>query len=82
MRRPTGPPPGSLGAIVGNFKSVTTRRVNRMRKTPGTSLWQRNYYERIIRNERELNRIRQYIYDNPARWLDEAENPVAPSPGA
>jgi REP element-mobilizing transposase RayT len=79
---PTGPPSGSLGAIVGNFKSVMTRRVNHMRKTPGIPLWQRNYYERIIRNERELNRIRQYICDNPARWFDDAENPVVPYPGA
>jgi REP element-mobilizing transposase RayT len=74
---PTGPPSGSLGAIVGNFKSVTSRRINRMRKTPGVPIWQRNYYERIIRNERELNAIRQYIYDNPAHWLNDAENPVA-----
>lgn len=77
---PTGPPPGSLGAIVGNFKSVTSRRVNRMRKTPGTPLWQRNYHEHIIRNERELNGIRQYIHDNPARWLDDAENPITSYP--
>ncbi|MEE8392034.1 MAG: transposase, partial [Anaerolineae bacterium] len=77
-----GPSSGSLGAIVGNFKSVATRRINRMRKTPGIPVWQRNYYarctasHRIIRNERELNAIRQYIYDNPAHWLNDAENPV------
>ncbi len=74
---PTGPPSGSLGAIVGNFKSVVTRRINRMRKTSGARVWQRNYYERIIRNERELNAIRQYIHDNPARWRDDTENPAA-----
>jgi putative transposase len=39
-------------------------------------LWQRNYYEHIIRDEEELNRIRQYITDNPARWDDDPENPV------
>jgi REP element-mobilizing transposase RayT len=54
---PTGPPSGSLGAIVGNFKSVTVRRINRVRKTPGVRVWQRNYYEHIIRNERDLNGI-------------------------
>jgi REP element-mobilizing transposase RayT len=58
-----------LGAIVGNLISVTARRINRMRKTPGTTIWQRNYYERIARNERELNAIRQYIYSNPVNWL-------------
>jgi REP element-mobilizing transposase RayT len=72
---PVGPPPGSLGAIVGNFKSVTARRINRIRKTPGVPVWQRNYYERVIRNERELHAIRQYICDNPARWDEDPENP-------
>ena len=38
-------------------------------------VWQRNYHERVIRNERELNAIRQYIQDNPARWAEDAENP-------
>jgi len=73
---PTGPSPGSLGAIIGNFKSVTTRRINRVRHSPGLRVWQRNYYERIIRNERELNAIRQYIHDNPSRWADDEENPA------
>jgi REP element-mobilizing transposase RayT len=72
---PSGPASGSLGAIVGNFKSVTTRRINRMRKTPGMPLWQRNYHERVIRNEREWNAIRQYIRDNPARWHDDPDHP-------
>ncbi|MCP4542333.1 MAG: hypothetical protein GY832_34865 [Chloroflexi bacterium] len=61
---------------MGNLKSVTTRRINRVRKTPGTRVWQRNYYERIVRNERELNAVRQYIHNNPAHWLNDAENPV------
>ncbi|MCG2768159.1 MAG: transposase [Chloroflexota bacterium] len=72
----TGPPSGSLGAIIGNFKSVTTRRINRVRHSPGLRVWQRNYYERIIRNERELNAIRQYICDNPSHWADDEENPA------
>lgn len=66
---------GSLGAIVGNFKSVTTRRINQVRKTPGQPVWQRNYYEHIIRHDKELNAIRQYISDNPANWLQDTENP-------
>ena len=68
-----GPPPGSVGAIIGNFKSITTRRINKLRHTPGAAVWQRNYYERIIRNERELNAIRQYILDNPKNWLKDRE---------
>lgn len=50
---------GSLGAIVQNFKSVTTRRINQMRGMLGTPFWQRNYYEHIIRNEDEWNEIRR-----------------------
>jgi len=66
---------GSVGAVVGNFKSLTSRRVNRIRHTPGIPLWQRNYYERVVRNEQELNAIRQYIINNPASWEQDAENP-------
>jgi putative transposase len=66
---------GSLGAIVGNFKSVTARRINRIRHTPGLDVWQRNYYEHIIRNERALQRIREYIINNPLQWNLDIENP-------
>jgi len=68
-------PARSLGAIVGNFKSITTRRINQVRKTHDRPVWQRNYYEHIIRHDKELNAIRQYIIDNPANWLQDAENP-------
>jgi REP element-mobilizing transposase RayT len=64
-----------LGAIVGNFKSVTTRRINRMRHSPGARVWQRNYYEHIIRDEDALERVREYILNNPARWDEDRENP-------
>ncbi len=59
------PPPGSLGAIIGAFKSTTTRLVNGIQRTFGASLWQRNYYEHIIRDEADLERIRVYIRNNP-----------------
>ena len=59
---------GGVGEIVGQFKSVVTKRINRLRNSPGASVWQRNYYERIIRDERELNMVRQYIEQNPVRW--------------
>jgi putative transposase len=71
----SGPASGSLGAVVGSFKSVTARRINHIRKTPGAPVWQRNYYERVIRNERELSAIRQYIRENPANWAEDQENP-------
>jgi len=63
-----GPQPRSLGAMVAGFKSAVTKRINESRQTPGAKLWQRNYYEHIVRNENELNRIRQYIIDNPKNW--------------
>ena len=69
-RRPAnGPEPGSLGAIIGAVKSETTRRVNRLNGTPGSSLWQPNYHERIIREHYgEVGRIAQYIAENPQNW--------------
>ena len=75
--RPRGPIPGSIGAIVGQFKSAVTKRINAARGASGALLWQRNYYEHVIRTEDELNRIGQYILDNPACWAEDPENPVA-----
>ena len=75
--RPHGPRPGSLGAIVGAFKSAAARRINRRRGTPGTAVWQRNYYEHIVRSERALDAIREYIHQNPVRWELDRYNPSA-----
>ncbi|MCK5138789.1 MAG: transposase, partial [Thermodesulfovibrionia bacterium] len=47
------------------FKSATTKQINEMRHTSGRLVWQRNYYEHIIRDERDLNKIREYIINNP-----------------
>jgi putative transposase len=64
----------SLGALVGNYKSVTTRRINTIRKTAGAHVWQRNYHEHIIRDDNDLDRIRKYIIENPANWDTDEEN--------
>ncbi|MGQ9828175.1 MAG: transposase, partial [Roseiflexus sp.] len=66
--------PGSIGAIVRAFKSATTKRINESRHTPGAPVWQRNYYECIIRDERALECIRAYIIANPLRWALDREN--------
>ena len=66
---------GSLPTIVRSFKSAAARLVNIARDTPSAPLWQRNYYEHIIRNENDLNRIRAYIENNPSTWETDAENP-------
>ena len=79
LHRPSGPPKRSIGAIVGSYKSAVSKRINTMRGTPGVSVWQRNYYEHVIRTESALNRIRHYITDNPARWSEDPENPIRQS---
>jgi len=65
----------ALGSIIGAFKTVSTKRINEVLDTPGSPVWQRDFWERIIRSEAELNRIREYIAENPARWESDPENP-------
>jgi putative transposase len=69
--------PGSLGAVVRSFKSAVTKQINELRDMPGVAFWQRNYWEHIIRNEVSLNRIREYIESNPARWAEDQLHPEA-----
>ena len=63
------PVAGPLATIIGQFKSVATKRINQMRRTPGEPVWQRNYYERVVRTEDERNHIRHYIDGNPSHWI-------------
>jgi len=71
--RPRGPKLGSLGAIVGLFKSAVSKRINREHNATG--IWQRNYYEHVIRNDREMDAIWRYIESNPLNWDNDNENP-------
>ena len=57
-----------LGRLVGAFKTISTKQINNLRGTPGEPFWQRNYWEHIVRNERALLAIREYIIYNPTRW--------------
>jgi hypothetical protein len=75
MGRPAGTATGSLGAIIQKFKAMTTHKINALQKTPGGIVWQRNYYEHVIRNENEWENIRLYIQVNPLRWEEDDENP-------
>ena len=68
-------PSQTVGAIVRGFKSATTRRINEIRGTAGRMIWQRNYYEHVVRNDNELARIREYIANNPLQWSLDRENP-------
>ena len=63
-----GTQPGSLAAVVQNFKSVSSRRINARRQTPGVPFWQRNYWEHVVRTTSDLAQIRAYIQTNPACW--------------
>jgi putative transposase len=73
--KPIGPKGGSIGAIVGQFKSVVTKSWREQGGFLQNPIWQRGYYDHIIRDERELDRVRQYIIDNPARWGRDKLNP-------
>ena len=64
-----------LPEIIRAFKTFSARRINQTRNTPGMSIWQRNYYEHVIRNEDDLNKVREYIIINPAGWDKDEENP-------
>ena len=68
-------PPRPLGAVMGAFKGAVTAAARVF--LPGVAVWQRSYYERVIRNEYELDRTREYIVGNPGSWDRDAENPFA-----
>ena len=63
--------------IIGRFKMKSSKQINILNNSQGKPIWQRNYYEHIIRNENELNKIRQYVIDNPAKWEFDRENPTS-----
>ena len=72
-----------LGRLIAAFKTASTNQINRSTAIVGKKLWQRNFWEHIIRNEHELNLIRAYIRNNPAQWERDSLNAkqrVSPSP--
>jgi len=75
LRGSRGPKRGSVGAMVGAYKSAVTKRINAKRRRRGVTWWQRNYYEHVIRDDAEWNLVREYIVHNPECWGDDAENP-------
>jgi len=66
-----------------SFKSAVTKRINEMRNNPGNKVWQRNYFEYVVRDDDVLLKIREYISNNPLKWEFDKENPAAmkPAPG-
>ena len=69
-----GVKPGSVGAIVGSFKSAVSKRIRHEFNITG--IWQRNYYEHVIRNERDLQNKTDYIEANPLLWDQDHGNPA------
>ena len=65
-----------LPEIVRGFKTFSSRRINEARSAPGQPVWQRNYYEHVIRDEQELDAVRNYITGNPAKWPQDIDNPA------
>lgn len=70
--------PQSLSSFVAGFKSITTKRINTIRNAAGTPVWQRNYYECIIRDRDSVAKIRQYIQKNPSVWAKAQLHPNTP----
>jgi len=67
----------ALSKIIGRFKMLTAKRINEIRQLRGVPVWQRNYYEHVIRNEADYGQIAEYIVDNPRRWEEDALHPNA-----
>jgi len=68
----------SIGSLVAGFKSAVTARINAVHCSTGISVWQRGYYDHVIRNEYEFDRITEYIALNPFRWAEDSENISSP----
>jgi len=68
-------PSRNIGSMVRGFKGAASRRINQLRNTPGAPVWQRNYYEHVIRNDADYNRIAEYVSNNPQRWIEDSLHP-------
>ncbi len=66
---------GTIGAMIAGMKATVTKGANFIGVHPAHPIWQRNYYEHVIRDERDHANIRAYIENNPANWADDSENP-------
>jgi putative transposase len=64
-----------LALALGYFRATTVERVNRLRAVPGVPLWRRNDYQRAVRDDADLTLMCEYIWNNPAQWDFDRENP-------
>lgn len=75
-RQSTAPDKRTLGQLIGYFKFQITKEINQILDAGYAKVLQRDYYEHIIRNEREWNAIAEYIRNNPANWHADVDNPA------
>ncbi|MBI5059968.1 transposase [candidate division KSB1 bacterium] len=75
LRRWNERAPDSLSTIMAGFKAATTKRINELRCARGQSVWQHRFHEHVVRGDRDLAQIRDYILGNPAQWSADHENP-------
>jgi REP element-mobilizing transposase RayT len=68
-----------MGDVVGTFKSIGAIAVNKLLSRTGTRLLHENFFEHIVRDVDELEKIRDYITHNPERWMDDPDNPESPA---
>ncbi|MEH2196619.1 MAG: transposase [Nostoc sp.] len=69
------PLPGSISTVIRSYKGVVSKRINKIWQIKGQSIWQRNFYEHIGREQKSVDNIREYILYNPLHWADDLENP-------
>ena len=70
-----------LGKVMGYFKMNVAKRLNALRGTPGVPVWQKNYYEHVVRGEDDLARIRKYVQNYPLKWAEDELNPAREGEG-
>ena len=75
-RRFGRPASNSLSTVVGAYKSAVTKRLRAAIVQPRADVWQRGYYEHVIRTETALAKIREYVAENPGLWSEDPENPT------
>lgn len=68
-------PSPTLFEVIGAFKSISTIKANRLLRRRRVPLWQRSYYEHIVRTGEDLRKIQRYILENPLMWSSDPENP-------
>ena len=71
----------TLSNIIGAFKTTAATRINKLRGVIGVPVWQKSFYDRIVRNDHELECIQKYIELNPLKWAEDRDNPTSPKYG-